>query len=248
MVQVIAESGLSREGQAIAMLPMIWAINSNAIPCTGWIIFEALKRPGLIKTLRDEVAPSMKKDEAGNLTIDIPNLLANSPLLMSMYMECLRTRTSSAVTRKVTEDTECDGYILKKGNHIMAASWQPAHGPIWDVPGHPADTFWPERFIEMPKMKPSDPDEKSAYEKAMRPDEWFPYGGGNVICSGRFFAKQEILAAVAIFVTKYDIEFQGWLDTKGKLTDKAPIPDETMAGVGVLPPCGDARVKITRVS
>jgi hypothetical protein len=129
----------------------------------------------------------------------------------------------------------------------MSASWQPAHGSIWDIPGHSANSFWPERFIEMPKMKPSDPDEKSDYEKAMRPEEWYPYGGGNVMCSGRFFAKQEILAAVAIFVTKYDIEFQGWVDGKGKLTNKAPQPDEALAGGGVLPPDGDVRVKMCRV-
>ena len=128
----------------------------------------------------------------------------------------------------------------------MAASWQPAHSAMWDVSGHPANTFWPERFIEMPNIPASNLEEKSAYEKAMRTEEFFPYGGGHVICSGRFFAKQEILAAVALFVTKYDVEFQGWVDRKGKVTNRPPQPDETMAGVGVLTPDGDAKVRIRR--
>ncbi|KAG9239205.1 putative cholesterol 7-alpha-monooxygenase [Amylocarpus encephaloides] len=248
MLFTLEDTKLSRGGQAIAMLPLIWAINSNAIPCTIWILLEALKRPGMFQRLRKEVAPSMRTDDSGKLTIDIPSLLANSPLLYAMYLETLRACTSSTVTRRVAEDTECDGYILKTGSHIMSPSWLPAHGAMWDVPGHPAKQFWPERFIEMPKHAPRNPDEKTAYETAMRPENFFPYGGGNVICSGRFFAKQEIMAAVAIFITKFDIEFQGWVTLRGKTSDREARPDETLAGAGVLPPDRDMMVSVKRIS
>lgn len=106
------------------------------------------------------------------------------------------------ITRQIVEDLECDGYILKKGALLMSPSYLPNRSSIWDVPGHPATSFWPERFIEMPKLAPSDPNEKSQYEIAMRPENFFPYGGGNAICTGRFFAKY-----VHLFITRNSMVF-----------------------------------------
>jgi cytochrome P450 len=145
------------------------------------------------------------------------------------------------------EDLECDGYILKQGNQIMSPSWLPNHSELWDVPGHPATEFWPERFIEMPKMKSSNPDEKSQYETAMRPENFFPYGGGNVMCTGRLFAKQEILAAVALLVLKFDIEPQGWVTADGKKSDRAAKLSAGFDGAGVIPPDRDMLVRMTRI-
>lgn len=69
------------------------------------------------------------------------------------------------------EDLECDGYVLKKGRFLMSPSWLPMRGPLWDVPGHPATEFWPERFVEMPKMM--EKDGKSKFDLAIKPDNWF---------------------------------------------------------------------------
>ncbi|CAG8970672.1 hypothetical protein HYALB_00003427 [Hymenoscyphus albidus] len=248
MTEVLAESGVSREGQAVAMLPLIWAINSNAIPCAGWMIFEILKHPGLFQRLREEVSPFMTSESTGKTRFYIPNLVFNSPLLTSLYLETIRTCTSSSPTRRLMQDLEVDGYILKKDNHIMASSWIPAHSTIWDVPGHPANSFWPERFIEMPKMKPKDPEEKSADEIAMRPENFFPYGGGNVVCSGRFFAKQEIMTAVALLVMKFDFDFEGgWVTKDGKTSERGAKCNESLAGSGVLTRDRDMVVKMKRV-
>lgn len=149
------------------------SINSNAIPCAVWILFQALQDPGLIQRLRVEIRRVATETSTGDITIDIPRLVADCPLLTSMYLESMRTRASTTITRQLLTDLECDGYVLKKGSHIMSPSWLPQHGPIWDVPGHPATEFWPERFIEMPQMKPTNPDEKSQYELAMKPDNFF---------------------------------------------------------------------------
>ncbi|KAH9224549.1 cytochrome P450 [Leptodontidium sp. 2 PMI_412] len=238
--------GISEDGQASALLPMIWAINSNAIPCAVWIIFECIQRPGLIDRLREEVSASAITDQNGELTIDVPNLIAQSPLLTSIYLECLRVRSSNTITRMLIEDMECDGYVLKKGSHIMSPSWLPSHGPLWDVDGHPANEFWPERFIEMPKIKPSDPEEKTQFELAMKPDQFFPYGGGTMMCSGRFFAKQEIMVAAALLVLKFDIEPLNWVTLSGKQSDRPARPDENYAGAGVLPPDRDLMVNLRR--
>lgn len=98
----------------------------------------------------------------------------------------------------------------------------------------------------MPKMKSSNPEEKSAYEIAMRPENFFPYGGGNVMCSGRFFAKQEIMAAVALMVVKFDFEFKGWVTKEGKGSKRGAGCDESLAGSGVLTPDRDMVVMVNR--
>ncbi len=173
LVSDIESVGVSQEGQASALLTIIWAINSNAIPCAVWVILEAVQRPGLLERLREEISASAIIDEKGELALDVPRLVKESPLLTSIYLECLRVRSSNTITRQLTEDLECDGYVLKKGSHIMSPSWLPNHGPLWDVDGHPATEFWPERFIEMPKLKSSDPEERTQFDQAMKPENFF---------------------------------------------------------------------------
>jgi len=57
---------------------------------------------------------------------------------------------------------------------------------LWDVPAHPADSFRAERFIEMPKLKPSNPDEKSQFDMAMKPDNFFrQYSRGKSLFSNQ---------------------------------------------------------------
>jgi cytochrome P450 len=234
------------------------------------VIIETIQRPGLLDRLRAEVAPVAITDTDGKITVDIPKLLTQCPLLTSIFQECLRTKVSGTIVRQLTEDLESDGYILKKDSYLMSPSWIPSHGSLWDVPGHPADSFWPERFIEMPKLKPSDTNEKSQFDMAMKPENFFrwfsqgihiyssvqeapmltsliAFGGGNVICTGRFFAKQEILVAAALLILKFEIEPQGWVTHTGKRADRAAKPDASFAGSGVLPPDRDMMVKIRRI-
>jgi cytochrome P450 len=206
-----------------------------------------LRRPGLIDRVREEVSRATIIDDTGKLTLDVPKLVSDSPLLTSIYLECLRIRTSVTLTRQLNEDIECDGYLLKKGSYIMSPSQLPNTSPIWDVPGHPAKSFWPERFIEMPKFEAANPGEKSQYELAMRAENFFPYGGGNMMCTGRFFAKQEILAAVALLVLKFDIEVEGWQTFDGKRSDIEAGLADGYAGAGVIPPDRDMVVKMRRL-
>lgn len=73
------------------------------------------------------------------------------------------------------------------------------------------------------------------------------FGGGNVICTGRFFAKQEIMVAAALFILKFEIEPQGWVTHSGKMATRAAMPDASFAGSGVLPPDRDMMVRIKRI-
>lgn len=65
---------------------------------------------------------------------------------------------------------------------------------------------------------------------------WIPYGGGQNICPGRHFAKQEILLTLATLFSCFDMELIG----------PAPRIDWKTFGTGVLAPKGSVRFRIKR--
>ena len=67
---------------------------------------------------------------------------------------------------------------------------------------------------------------------------WIPYGGGQNMCPGRHFAKQEILVVFASIVTSFDIDL---------IDDLPPKVDWRGFGLGMLAPAGKAiRFRIKR--
>ncbi|KAF4634917.1 hypothetical protein G7Y89_g3177 [Cudoniella acicularis] len=226
-VKTLADGGISRDGQAATMLPVIWAFRVYFSVCATE--FSVQQSPTTLESSAS-MSPSYS-----------PTALSSHPCTSNVSEHAAPPHIP-----KLLDDFDFDGYVLKKGGQIMCSSWPPNFDAIWDVPSHPATPFWPERHIEMPKMKPSNPDDKSQYETAMKQENFFPYGGGGMICTGRFFAKQEIMAAVAIFLLKLDIEPQGWATHKGKKSGQAARPDEGYVGAGILPRDRDMPVKLKR--
>ena len=68
---------------------------------------------------------------------------------------------------------------------------------------------------------------------------WVPSGGGVRMCPGRFFAKNQMMAALAMICTKFDIELRmsaGW----------KPERNARYYPVGALPPKGEIPFRIWR--
>jgi cytochrome P450 len=72
--------------------------------------------------------------------------LLSLPLLSSVFTETLR-RISTTPTRRLLNDLVVDGYVLKAGNSVMVPSWLAHTDEEWSSEGHPATSFWPERFL-----------------------------------------------------------------------------------------------------
>ncbi len=81
----------------------------------------------------------------------------------------------------------------------------------------------------------------------MRTENFYPYGGGMNVCAGRQFAKQEIFAAVAILVLKFDLEPLDWVNHDGSKSDRAAQVTPSYAGGGILPPDRDIMVRFRRI-
>ncbi len=67
---------------------------------------------------------------------------------------------------------------------------------------------------------------------------WIPYGGGQRMCPGRHFAKQEIITTFAMLMSKYEIELLPAV--------RPPKPDMRFYPLGGLPPDTNVPVRIRR--
>ena len=193
---------------------------------TSWIVIEILSRPNLVPRIRDEVSQAVAIDpKKGTPTINIP-LLVTLPLLHSVYSECLRLRNSVQVVRQLRNDIEVDGYLLKAGNLIIAPSWL-AHrdSSTWSSRGsdfgsdfHLPNEFWPERFLHRTKT-------------TVESGSYFPYGGGTAACPGRYYAKQEILASVALLFVYLEFETLHFVHGDGQRSEEGPRVGSEARGV-----------------
>ena len=270
-LQAMDERGIAIEDQAGAILSLVWATASNSIPLTGWIIASLLEEPDLLSELRQEIlsavdsgstkSPTMH-DHQEAISFDMTRL-STLPLLSSIYHECLRLRASVTVTRRLTADIEIGGYTLRKGNFVMTPSYLAHTDPaIWNhQDGHEARSFVAKRFVDASEAdalphetsnglinrtkKVEGGNKSSRGAHTLRPESFFPYGGGNAICPGRFFSKQQILVATAIIVSKMDMELVRYIAADGKTElASAPESDQRYAGGGVIPPEGDWVLKL----
>ncbi|KAH7198438.1 cytochrome P450 [Fusarium flagelliforme] len=207
--------GIGLDGRASFQMGLIWSINSNAIPMTSWVIIEILRRPETFKRIKEEVATVYNKETK---QLDIAEM-RKLPLLNSVYLECMRLRSSVFVVRKLRESIELDGYTLKQGNLILAPSYLAHNAPeVWSTASYPPEEFWPERFIKKGSS-------------GIASGNYFPYGGGVAMCPGRNYAKQEILSAVVLFFAHFNVEPLRFVDGNGETSERGPEVGNEARGV-----------------
>jgi hypothetical protein len=234
------EAGLSMKAKASQEVGLLFGVTSNAIPATGWMLFHIIMSP---QDLLPRVLSEISTAQNPNGTLNIPKLTA-LPLFLSIYTETLRMYVAVNVTREIHADFVIDGHLLKKGNTIMAPSWLGHRDPdVWTKlhPDHPpVDVFYAERFLRQEG-------DKTVCSTAGLNGKYFPYGGGAHICPGRVFAKQEILAAVAMVLLSFDFEFVGWVNPFSKdKEERFPRTKKGYVGNGVVAADRDMRVRIKR--
>ncbi|KAE8443147.1 hypothetical protein EG329_002316 [Mollisiaceae sp. DMI_Dod_QoI] len=248
-----AIDGFSEQAQAANDLGMIWGSNANIVPIIGWGMIDILIRPELLSQVRGEINDCSDHTKQGVAALEMPKLLA-SPLLQSIYSEELRVRNGVIIQRvPVVDNFKIGSWKFPKGQMITTSTWHEARDQnVWNegpVNGefHSVEDFWAERFLVYPndpntgprkpnpdsKLKVPKADEKASDNKpkftaAPVTGSYIPYGGGEKICPGRFYAKQEALGALAILLTMFDIEL--------KDKDKMPQPNLEFFPFGVVPP------------
>ncbi|RDW68095.1 hypothetical protein BP6252_09491 [Coleophoma cylindrospora] len=239
-----------RGTQAGMLVGAIFALNANAIPMATWAMIEILQDPKLMATLKKEIATATIPDPETKQKILDMEKLKKLPLLQSIYVETLRLHVSVNVTREIMEDMEMDGYLLKKGGLVQTPSGV-AHfdESVWGVPGHPATEFWAERHLVDVEEEDADGNIKTTKQFSIgkKTSSFFPYGGGITVCPGRHFAKQEIMAAIALMLSNFEIEFLDYVNKDGTVADRAPKDDPYYYGAAAMPPDRDLRIRWKRL-
>ncbi|KAK5937197.1 hypothetical protein PMZ80_010497 [Knufia obscura] len=253
-------------------LGMLFGISSNAIPATGWMLMHILDstRPENKPTTKDEptlythIMSEIRESQNPDGTLNIPTLI-NQPILLSTLHEVLRVYVDVLISRQVTHDmtlplshpptsnsttkftpSPSRSLFLPANTLIMLPSYPSHTNPAtWQQPSQPPpSTFHPYRFLSAP------PDAKSTDKPIFTTTPYngmfFPFGGGKTICPGRVFAKQEILASVALCLLAFEFEVVGCVDERGKMTDRFPGLRDTLPGSAVMVASGDMRVSVKR--
>lgn len=165
--------------------------------------------------------------------MNVAQLTSHCPLLVSTWQETLRVTAATVATRTVTEDTLLnDTYLLKKGGFIQMACGPMHLSPlIW---GDDAASFDAARFTS------SSTAPLSSKEKKQRKTGFAPFGGGVVLCPGRYFATTEILGVVATLVAGFEVK------SPYGLSLAVPGVKKQDMSVQVRQPVGDLDVCISR--
>jgi cytochrome P450 len=110
-----------------------------------------------------------------------------------VLMEVMRLYPPAwAIGREPLEDDVIDGYLIPKGTAVVMAPYALHRNPaFWEDP----EKFDPSRF-EPEKIKTR---HKFAY---------MPFGGGPRLCIGKDFAIMEMLAVLALVLSKYEVKLE----------------------------------------
>ncbi len=228
---------MNKDALAAEDLGLIFATNTNAIPSLTWFIYEICRDPALLSRVQKEIEACRNTSPASNQpSLDI-NRLCSQPLLQSIYAETLRLRVALMVTRTPEqEEFKVGEWTFPPGRVIVLSSRSGAMNPnVWNAgtpeDPHPLDAFWADRFLIYPNDPMSGPLRKdpmniknhrlsrlTSEEKLAETGPsfsmegvaggWIPYGGGQRMCPGRHFAKQEIIGTLATLVEHFEIKLK----------------------------------------
>ena len=175
------------------------SVNANAHKAAFWLLAHVLSSQSLLSSIRAETAgaisPTPTTFDMANepIKIDHHYLLDSCPHLNSAFNETLRLTSTPANVREVVAPATIGGKTLTPGIKVLI----PQRQLLMDEQGFGStaqdadlDRFFNDKTLE-----------KSGFYR--------PFGGGTTLCSGRFLARREVLAFVAILLWRYDIDMVG---------------------------------------
>ncbi|KAI2467418.1 cytochrome P450 [Annulohypoxylon bovei var. microspora] len=202
-------------------LGVAWASLSNIVAASALIVLQVAETPNLVNRVRDEITSDFGQQSLAEIDL---KKLSNNPLLASIYAETLRLYVETfTIVSSPIEDVPLGKYWLPKGKlGLVNSAMAHMDNEFWNTKDglHPLDTFWAERFLTDPKDPSSGPskivrrepnydnpqDTAPYFSLKGLEGSWIPYGGGNLVCPGRFLAKNVMTFACAFLTQEFDIE------------------------------------------
>ncbi len=216
---------------------LLWAAQANTIPAAFWSVVFLLANPAARRAVTAElqaVSAEFGPPAAGNerfAELGVKKLA----LLESSIMEALRLRTGSMTLREVKKPFTLESaagphYALDCGDYLCLFPYIAHHDPeIFENP----DQYQFDRF-----HSPDGPQRFCKSGKRLS-HPLMLFGGGVSMCPGRFMALAEIKLFIAFLLSRCELELQGSV---------VPQPDLRRAGLGVLTPKSDLRLRYRAIS
>ncbi|KAK8194965.1 putative cytochrome P450 [Phyllosticta capitalensis] len=182
---------------------LLWGQNGNMQPSTSWLIIYIYATPGLLASLRQEIAPHVSISTADNdyshpyiTRLDMNGLQKHCPLLRSTWLETFRVANEPSSLRYIAKPLQVtpESATLQPGTFVTVPHAIHQHDPsLYPDP----DRFIPDRFVRV---------DAATGERRAPYGPLKPWGGGHGICKGRVFAEKHIFAVVASIVSLWDFE------------------------------------------
>jgi oxysterol 7-alpha-hydroxylase len=142
--------------------------------------------------------------------------LRSNTFMQALWREALRVGTAAAPARVVMEDTELEGYVVRKGSVVLMPTALLHHDPALFPDSDKVDVKrWMDEASAVIQVSPSEIDDQKglahveADEQQQRQRSIRTFGGGMGMCSGRYAAEQEIIGIVSKLLLLFDVEWEG---------------------------------------
>ena len=190
---------MSLEDVARLEISVLMAALANTAPTAFWMLTYIYSTPELLNELRQQLSKRIsighgQTVEAQLRRLDLTQAVQSCPLLMSLFREVLRIRSTNAAGRMVLQDTLLSQkYVLKKGSTVLIPAAELHSDPsVW---GPSAMEFDPYRFVRGNAQAPS----------KLAASSYRAFGGGSALCPGRYFAAMSDFSFVVPLILRYDV-------------------------------------------
>ncbi|EKG10020.1 Cytochrome P450 [Macrophomina phaseolina MS6] len=229
--------GYTAKMMARADMGLLLGTTPNAARTLVWFLSYLFANPDIVPEIRAELIDSGAIGLAADgktATVDVHALRFSCPLYNSTLREVLRLVTPTSSMRIVREDLVlADQYLLRKGALCLVEGGLLHTKPsIW---GEDAHAFNPRRFLKHANGELTDGSGKKVHPAALR-----IWGGGEVVCPGRFLATIEILGIAAPLIVGWNFEREGG----GKF--RVPKPRDDVVPVATYDPGEDVRASLIK--
>ncbi|KAH6657631.1 cytochrome P450 [Truncatella angustata] len=226
-------TGQTKNADPNQQLGLIWATNSNVIPATFYSLLGLLLSENLEARITAEVDSAFI---GTGLNVDLPKLCSGKLLTSVYLESLRYSFGIMLIRVPTLDNFWLGGYAYGKKDTLVYSTWAAHHdAKFWNTgrisadghAEHSVDSWWGERFLEYPDDPASGPirkpdpevyrqakmttrdakdDQHATVVTAGLAGHFYPYGGGSTICPGRHFAKQELMAAVALLLRTFEFQ------------------------------------------
>lgn len=179
-----ADTGQHMDSQQLRdeMLTIFTAGHETTANLLTWALYLLATHPQVMAELKSELAQVL------NGSIPNAEQLEQLKYTRAVLSESLRLRPPGGILmRKVTRDTQLQGYPIEAGSLAMMSIYNIHHHPdLWENP----ETFDPGRFLDRKIPK----------------NHFIPFGLGSRVCIGLHFAMLESTLLLAMLVQNFDFK------------------------------------------